>query len=78
MTEDEAKTKWCPMARNESETSSFNRDINGFHSRNDKIPYSPCIASACMMWQVGIESYRDRGNDVPASGSCGLTSPMRN
>ena len=49
MTEDEAKTKWCPMARSEtwgkgSGISSANRMENGEW-------FGYCIGSACMMWR---------------------------
>lgn len=36
MTEDEAKTKWCPYARRPSKTNWSDRT---------------CIASACMVWR---------------------------
>ncbi len=46
LTEEEAKTKWCPMARvSVDELPECNR------GDNDENPwYSRCIASACMMW----------------------------
>lgn len=51
MTETEAKTKWCPMARNDDPPGS-NR---GWHTTSPERPYLPreclCIASACMMWR---------------------------
>lgn len=43
MTEDEAKKKWCPLARYDE---NANRDAT-----NDA-DYSPCIASACMAWRI--------------------------
>jgi hypothetical protein len=55
MTEDEAKTKWCPMNRYKPIPYNWFRYIfMGFtswmNSRGDK-SRSNCIASDCMMWQ---------------------------
>jgi len=53
MTEEEAKTKWCPMARviESANDPSFNRiqykdkdDVEVAHG-------SYCIATDCMMWE---------------------------
>jgi len=51
MTEDEAKTKWCPMARN------FATDQNGNHGVGNRdadgpMAISNCLASGCMAWRV--------------------------
>lgn len=54
MTEDEAKTKWCPMVR-----TAYRDYINvgespelGLCTVNDKeSEASRCIASKCMMWR---------------------------
>ena len=45
MTEDEVKTKWCPMVR-------FTRDSNGtlWDNRADNNGRPTCIASECMWW----------------------------
>lgn len=56
MTEDEAKTKWCPMARGQnwddrrSEDGSFtaNRLQSG-----DPLAACLCLGSRCMMWRWG-------------------------
>lgn len=53
MTEDEAKTKWCPHARVwNGEGTAYNRDFNHGES---------CFGSACMMWRwnsiAKIEGY---------------------
>jgi hypothetical protein len=63
MTEQEAKTKWCPMVKRvKSEV---------IDSRN--LPY--CIASACMMWRWSQKGAWVNGtwtNDYPVEGYCGL------
>lgn len=46
MTEDEAKTKWCPMARVDS-TAANRGDQYGFQIDRDPC----CIGSACMAWR---------------------------
>jgi hypothetical protein len=47
MTEQEAKTKWCPMANIAVVGShGYNRDTLG-----DPANVSYCIASDCMMWR---------------------------
>lgn len=53
MTEEEAKTKWCPMVRFNTETKNF----NAFNNREEMLlnaagDYCKCIASDCMMWRV--------------------------
>ena len=68
MTEDEAKTKWCPMARvvvgtiSES-MAACNRSIQGMPP--DLEAQTRCIASACMMW---------RPIDIGRGGYCGLAA----
>ena len=85
MTEDEAKTKWCPMARyiidegNQGTYAAGNRPIGA--------PFgvgSNCIASDCMMWRwnnfVGKARDLEIGIDVDVvtdkkstiDGCCGL------
>jgi hypothetical protein len=46
MTEDEAKTKWCPMAR---QIHSGEIDLPP-HNRS-RYGWEMCVASACMMWR---------------------------
>lgn len=56
MTEDEAKTKWCPFARagsGQSGLGSMNRDaFPGDHAKGLIEQHSRCIASACMAWRT--------------------------
>lgn len=69
MTEDEAKKKWCPMARLQNGVGSYNRLLpQGFG----------CVASACMMWRVDnrlqVES-RKKGDPAPEGGGWTLDNP---
>ena len=72
MTEDEAKTKWCPMVRAGNEAGCNRKDAT------DK-----CIASDCMMWRTSCTRYFDKGKYydrdetgtgqwVETGGYCGL------
>jgi len=52
MTEQEARTKWCPMAR--VSTYSVGNPAESAANRTDEgtpYPASRCIASDCMMWR---------------------------
>ena len=55
MTEDEAKTKWCPFVRHEGdEGSTFNRGIIDPLNIQGGDPDGyrcTCIGSACMAWR---------------------------
>jgi hypothetical protein len=51
MNEEVAKTKWCPMVRNDWHGSATNRGYKG------DTEYCTCIASDCMMWrwiEIGV------------------------
>jgi len=63
MTEEEAKTKWCPMVRVAHATTDIavNRASEYSHTR--------CLASECMMWQWKDKS--DLQGTIPR-GYCGL------
>jgi len=50
VTEDEAKTKWCPFARVYS--SAENRPNPGPNA-DTEAGWPPCIGSACMAWRWG-------------------------
>lgn len=77
MTEDDAKTKWCPMVRFKSaETGSgpaFNRggSPDDWHILN-------CIGSRCMAWRAEMVDANDDPKDIEARwiesgrGYCGL------
>jgi len=72
MTEEEAKTKWCPMVRRVSQAMSSggvsvlaaNRNGNG-----DIAAGSECIGSACMMFRWTLRSDSERSDE---HGYCGL------
>lgn len=84
MTEDEAKTKWCPFARNAevSEYGSQNRTTDG---ELDKACL--CIGSQCIAWkyvspasmtknmktgEVITEGIKLEGNSYVREGYCGM------
>ena len=57
MTEEEAKTKWCPMVRasfSDNDGNSSNRSIPESLNESDEEDYNPryarCIGSKCAMW----------------------------
>lgn len=80
MTEDEAKTKWCPFTRLLTHVSAQDgqgRYYEGGYSYNrspdDGEGYTPpstfCIASACMAWREVCPRPSDR---TKTQGYCGL------
>lgn len=83
MTEDEAKTKWCPQTRYVSGGHGRTPVIAGivatnFTSGPDGYWRAPCVASACMMWRETKPrewikgAGRRKGAWSPADGFCGL------
>jgi hypothetical protein len=70
MTEDEARTKWCPFvrAREMSDDVASNRYWDGTMG-----PQHRCIASECMAWYSGGLKFTDeREGDTAKVGYCGL------
>lgn len=63
MTEEEAKTKWCPFASSRLLVwqKSQGVQVNKFYSDNTGEPHVNCLASDCMAWRCGeknsAESY---------------------
>ena len=68
MTEEEAKTKWCPHARaqNGNETTAINRYRNGID------PECLCVGSACMAWR-----WTERRGDGPVEETMESPPPDR-
>lgn len=65
MTEEEAKTKWCPMmAHHALECDETCRRKSEEYAPG--IVAARCIASACMAWQWRVSNYPESG------GYCGL------
>lgn len=65
MTEDEAREKWCPMAR---------VDPPRMNLKTIRISGARCIASACMMWRrdVGDDQSYPKDAKPLRYGYCGL------
>ncbi len=61
MTEDDAKTKWCPMVRTGLRAGmAVNHHVGSSHNsplQGDVHDETRCVASACMMWR----EYRKNG-----------------
>ena len=52
MTEDEAKTKWCPFVRAHSEAGSYNRaSTKQSEDGVEDWGHNKCVASSCMAWR---------------------------
>ena len=81
MTENEARTKWCPMYRNtELSGRQTNRDDPGMLADDSLFTSYPfCLASSCMMWRWEKRSdytmFENDGNisiQRTSYGYCGL------
>ena len=88
ITEEEAKTKWCPHTRVNHGTSVFNRasqwvkaQLSKYQSADDNKFFQEqeeacrCIGSGCMMW-VWITPDSPGWSDEPRKGTCGLKMYM--
>lgn len=72
MTEEEAKTKWCPFSRVSPwpANGSYNRITN-----KEGAAYTNCIASSCMVWRTHNYILDTAGYSQPNTkglGYCGL------
>jgi len=73
LTEEEAKTKWCPMVR----LHAGNGAVCNVYSDGDIPEFSNCIASDCMMWREKKEvtDMEDgRETKLRFHGYCGLAN----
>lgn len=70
VTEEEAKTKWCPFAR-VATTSGGGIVVNRFSSPMQLRGDSNCLGSACMMWQSYGTLRRD--GVTRETGYCGIS-----
>ena len=72
MTEDEAKTKWCPFAKSRTITYARvggSKACTTYMLNEEDVPTTTCIASACMAWR---RSDGDPGCLERNEGYCGL------
>jgi len=74
MTEEEARTKWCPMARVTAGNGhvSFNRDDASMPGYLKQAKSANCIASDCMMWVEDTSTNISTGASRICGGHCGL------
>lgn len=80
MTEDQAKTRWCPFAhvvsahpsRNSAAIYLGNRSQTG-DGEEVRVPKNTsCLASGCMLWCWDDFLSDDTGRSEGASGRCGF------
>jgi hypothetical protein len=82
MTEDEAKTKWCPFARVLAQDAERKLQGQAASNRIDWVGGQPqmpvgsaCVASVCMAWRTPFLWTEDDGSTQPNDGKhgfCGL------
>lgn len=68
MTEEEAKTKWCPLVRLRTIGDAMRRRGEEFSTGD---PDVLCIGSACMAWRVDKAAKHDMSNINKDIGYCG-------
>ncbi len=80
MTEDEARTKWCPQVRQVNPRGESGGNRVGMSENKAAWHHSLCIASDCMMW-VWVESITRNAagqqideTNYNTEGHCGLTN----
>ena len=76
LTEEAAKTKWCPMVRFEIGPNDSNWQGNAYTTRGEVLspPKSVmCLASGCMWWVWVARRHRETDELLkPIRGYCGL------
>jgi hypothetical protein len=76
MTEQEAKTKWCPMVRFQIGPDNPSWQNVAYSNRGDYFDNTctGCIASACMMWRWEVPEGKatNKNEEKWDSGYCGL------
>ena len=79
MTEEEARTRWCPMARlnvGNDTAAPYNRYLHSDEYDMALPGARKCVASDCALWVVdyraGSSVMDVRGPDVEDGGHCGL------
>ena len=76
VTEEQAKTKWCPFARVPVETETLEWVVGNRANQTGPgglYKGSKCIASQCMAFRlIPIEPYADSSDPPPKRGYCGL------
>ncbi len=88
LTEDEAKTKWCPFARVGSPAVHDAAVMNRMVSEDSALvaDLAPCVGSACMAWRpISVDALLKRQPEIPKDdpgvrnyvvrGYCGLAGP---
>lgn len=75
MTEEEAKTKWCPHIRTVMAGITKGASVEALvvgntYDEERQHPKTCCIASACMMWRWWQPPYAN--NPMGGDGYCGL------
>lgn len=90
MTEEEAKTKWCPMKKfvplspgQETYTTSspnWKEESEKYFNTlyESRASGANCIGSACMMWRISPQEFTEKIADakILADGYCGLAGKL--
>lgn len=77
MTEDEAKTRWCPFVRNVIDSADYAAG-NRFDTSSESLQQmTRCIGSGCMAWRWTLEPRTETHGsglteDFIGGGYCGL------
>lgn len=78
MTEEEAKTKWCPFARavTANGDAAFNRVVDpksvSASGLQNALEATRCVGSACMAWRTMPDTMNAASGDMETNGHCGL------